>query len=550
MRAWRRALVISAVTFGTGCAPAATGVVAAPPPAAAPIVPSVDPSGEWEVRWDRTFTGWKPSLFEGTLSLQREGEAWRGKLAFRQSVVKPAFESLRIEGDHVDIVFRAQADKKEEGPLDIVLSGWIREGRLIGEMRWGNTIGWSPIGGRRFVLPRLVGKSVDAGLPAVDLAASGVDRAALDALLDHARTERSSAIVILKDGKVGTEVYREDYDGSPLVAMSASKSIVSLAVGMLVAEKKLDLDTRMDALFPEWKGLGPKGALTVRHLLTHTSGLDPTRAKFQTETIREHVLQSKLVYPPGARFQYNNNAVDFLAVVVGKVAGVPLDAYLETRLFQKVGIKGAFWKKDKEGTPLGAGELFIRPVDLAKLGQLMLDGGTWRGERILPAAWVDRTVAAGQSFQEDCGLLWWREGTFARALTEPVLGAWRDLGVDEAALQNARALLGKKYAERSEYAAAVAKTLGPAAFEKLDAALKHGDHLPFSASVSDGPVRGFSARGWLGQTLVVLPQTRVVAVRMRAPEKDDYEKDGGDKEDRNTYPAFSSDVARLFPVRE
>jgi CubicO group peptidase (beta-lactamase class C family) len=428
----------------------------------------------------------------------------------------------------------------EQGATEeLELAGFVREDRIVGEMRWGTTIPWTPAGARR--APRLVASRAPRSLPAVDLG-SALDASALRTLLDRAASERSSAIVIAKDGRIYVEAYREGYDGSPLVAMSASKSIVSLAVGLLVADGKLSLDTTMGSLFPEWRALGAKAGITVRHLLTHTSGLDPSRADFEKETIKDHALAAKLVFPPGTRFQYDNGGVDFLAVVVERAAGEPLDALLERRIFSKLDVVGAHWMKDSAGTPRGAGELFIRPVDLAKIGQLMLDGGAWHGEQIVPAEWVARSVDAGQTFEEDCGLLWWREGTFAHVLTEPVLAAWRDLGIDKPALDSARSLVGKKFAKRQPYAAAVGRALGDAAFAKLDAAIQKADHVPFAAMIADGPVRGFSARGWLGQVLVVLPSARVVAVRMRKPEDADYRKD---RPETATYPTFAEDVARL-----
>ena len=308
--------------LGTSCRPVAPSV-AAPPrsrAAASPqVAPALDPSGDWELRWDRTYTGWLPPIFEGTLSLHRDGARWTGQLGFVQSGLMPTFESLRLDGDRIDIVFHAPMAKNDDAQLE--LSGWIREGRLIGEIRWGR-IGWTPVGGRRIVLPQLTHAVVGHSFPSLDLGASGVDQTKLGALIHHAAIEHSSAVVIVKDGKIGVEVYREGDDGSPLVAMSASKSIVSLAVGMLIADGKLELDTRMDALFPEWKSLGPKAAITVRQLLTHTSGLDPSRADWSTESIREHALKAKLVFSPGTRFQYDNGAVDLLAVVFKQAAGV------------------------------------------------------------------------------------------------------------------------------------------------------------------------------------------------------------------------------------
>jgi CubicO group peptidase (beta-lactamase class C family) len=168
-------------------------------------------------------------------------------------------------------------------------------------------------------------------------------------------------------------------------------------------------------------------------------------ATLEADGFTAGALAAKLLFPPGTRFQYNNGAVDFLSVVVKQAAGIPLDEYLDQHLFRKIDAVGVHWWKDPEGAPHGAGELFIRPVDLAKIGQMMLDDGKWKGEEIVPADWVRQSVQAGQPFEEDCGLLWRREGAFAPVVNEAVLAGFRDLGIDEKNLSRMRGLVGKRF---------------------------------------------------------------------------------------------------------
>jgi hypothetical protein len=73
----------------------------------------------------------------------------------------------------------------------------------------------------------------------------------------------------------------------------------------------------------------------------------------------------------------------------------------------------------------------------------MLDGGRWKGEQLVPEEWVKQSVAAGQPYEEDCGMLWWREGAFSPVLNEAVLAGFHDLGIGDQDLSVARALVGK-----------------------------------------------------------------------------------------------------------
>ena len=380
--------------------------------------------------------------------------------------------------------------------------------------------------------------TVDHTLPRA--APAGLDPDAIDHILARAAAEHSSAIVIVKDGKIVVETYRDGYHGGPITAMSASKSIVSMAIGKLISDHKLALDTRVAELLPDWN-VPMKDAITIRQLLSHTSGLDPNRTDWKLETIIEHATKAKVIYEPGSRFQYNNDGVDLLAAIVKRVAGMPLDVYVEANIFEPLEIVGAHWGKDKAGTPRGAGELVIRPVDLAKLGQLMLDGGRWNGKQILPAEWVASSTEISQPFNADYGYLWWRDGDFADVLTEQVLAQWHDAGIGAEIIEHARPLVGKRFANATVYRKTLAIALGALDFATLTATIAKGDHVPLAYRAAIGPAHGFSARGWLGQYLVVIPGTRVVAVRMRASERGDYhhgpEHDG--------YESFPSDVWQM-----
>ena len=160
----------------------------------------------------------------------------------------------------------------------------------------------------------------------------------------------------------------------------------------------------------------------------------------------------------------------------------------------------------------------------------------------MPAEWLAQSAEAGQHFNEACGLLWWREGKFALELSQPVLDMWRDLRVPPAALAAGAPLVGRGFPDKDAYVTALKSAMGADAVKQITDASDHGDHIPLWAVIGDGPIVGVSARGWLGQLLVVLPKAHLVAVRMREAVPSDY----GEQGEKNGYPAFSEDVAKLF----
>ncbi len=160
-----------------------------------------------------------------------------------------------------------------------------------------------------------------------------------------------------------------------------------------------------------------RGAITVRDLLTMTSGLDP-ESPWDIDDIDARgepwvagVLRSPLVADPGAVFAYNNGASHLLSAMVTAAAGRHLDEVAAERLFAPLGIRAGSWPRDPQHLPVGYGGLHLAPRDLLRLGLLYLHGGRVDGERVVDAAWVQgaTTRRVGGSWPErtDYGHLWW-----------------------------------------------------------------------------------------------------------------------------------------------
>jgi CubicO group peptidase (beta-lactamase class C family) len=101
-----------------------------------------------------------------------------------------------------------------------------------------------------------------------------------------------------------------------------------------------------------------------------------------------------------------------MSEIVRKATGQHIDKYAETHLFGPLGIRDYHWKKTPTGHPDTEGGLYLEAEDLARIGQLYLDDGVWKGKRILPPGWakeatarhVDRVAANGPGY----GYQWWR----------------------------------------------------------------------------------------------------------------------------------------------
>ena len=134
--------------------------------------------------------------------------------------------------------------------------------------------------------------------------------------------------------------------------------------------------------------------MTVRHLLTHTMGLesgflfDSDRYQRPEKDWVKLSLSAPLAYEPGTHFTYSNSTIYLLSRIVRKATGRRMEEYLEEKLMKPLGIGEHAWEHDPDGETFGAAGLFLSAHDMAKFGLLYLNGGVYEGRRLLPEGWV------------------------------------------------------------------------------------------------------------------------------------------------------------------
>jgi CubicO group peptidase (beta-lactamase class C family) len=269
----------------------------------------------------------------------------------------------------------------------------------------------------------------------------GLDAAALDGLeaqFTGWREANLHAALIARNGKLVYERYfaGEDWNfGQDLGTVayhaglrhdlrSITKSVVSLLVGAARERGWLgDLDAPVFDFFPEHADLrtAEKAAITLRHLLTMSAGLawneelpysDPAnseRRMIDAPDPHRYVLAQPLARSPGAAWNYNGGLTALLAGILVRAAGRPLDALAQEWLFAPLGIADVEWNRLPDGTPNAASGLRLRPRDLLRIGQLVLDGGIGAGRRIVAPGWIaeSTTPRLGAFAGYFYGYHWW-----------------------------------------------------------------------------------------------------------------------------------------------
>ena len=284
---------------------------------------------------------------------------------------------------------------------------------------------------------------------------SGIDVRALergtDAHLAQADTSvpQLAAVRSLLVSVDGRTVLERHVDGGPdrtHHVYSVTKSVVSTLVGIAIAEGLIDgVDSTLGELLPGARdAMTPRVAgVTLRQLLTMTSGIadeadggapwDPS----QPDAVRT-ILASGSVQEPGRSWRYSNAATHLLTAVLAEATDGSVLDFARRVLFDPLGVRtrpayegtermqvlapspawspafrraGFAWATDRQGVHVGGLTLKLTATDLLRFGQLHLDGGRWRGEQLVPAAWVDEAVrpAALPTGDEALGYgyLWW-----------------------------------------------------------------------------------------------------------------------------------------------
>ncbi len=216
------------------------------------------------------------------------------------------------------------------------------------------------------------------------------------------------SVLILRNGAILCEAaFGAQRTDVPKHTFSACKSVVSLAIGLLCDDGILCTESSVAALFPEL--LTSTSArrlknLTVEHLLTMRSGI----AFSEPQSVAEchwlrTILNSSLLFEPGEEFHYNSFDTYLLSAIVCRLSGESLHAFLKRRLFDPLGISDILWERSEDNIEKGGWGLYIRPEDMAKLGQLVMNGGEWQGTRLISREYLAVALSPHVSPPTDLG---------------------------------------------------------------------------------------------------------------------------------------------------
>ncbi len=244
------------------------------------------------------------------------------------------------------------------------------------------------------------------GLPRSTPEAEGVGSAAILNFVEKLGTELGTphSMMLLVHGRVIAEGWWKPFaPEAQHMLFSVSKSFTSAAIGLLIGEGLIALDSRViELLAADAPAVisDNLAAMTVRDLLTMTSGHGSDTLEAIDRATRagdgnwaRAILAEPIVSVPGSTFVYNSGATYLLSAILTGITGQRVLDYLTPRLFAPLAIQDATWEQCPRGIDAGGWGLALTSEQIAAFGQLLLQRGLWRGEQILSADWVDEATS-------------------------------------------------------------------------------------------------------------------------------------------------------------
>ena len=234
------------------------------------------------------------------------------------------------------------------------------------------------------------------------------------------------AVIVIQKGVMVAEKYFNGGDRQTLVDVrSAGKSVTSLLFGMAHDQGALEsLDDPVEKYWPDTQG-SPIGPVRLADVLTMRTGLDADGNNPSSPGYEDHldeaddplsfVMSVPRAEQPGKQYRYNSLAAYVTGIVIGRATGSELGDFARKNLFEPLMIERWDWQKDRAGYTKGQGNLFLTATGFARIGEMVLNGGTYNGRQVVSSEWIQKSlkprfdISDGDPFASGYGYYWYHQ---------------------------------------------------------------------------------------------------------------------------------------------
>jgi CubicO group peptidase (beta-lactamase class C family) len=300
----------------------------------------------------------------------------------------------------------------------------------------------------------------------------------LNALCDTLAVHNTTGILIIRNDKIVLEWYAAGWNAAAKhgTASLAKALVGGMSLALALNDGRMQVDDPACKFIPEWRDDPQKSKITIRHLATHSSGIEDSElseqdiadAKNKGIIIKDKHMdipgwkgvfwrkdpdpftvsrdKAPVMFPPGTAYQYSNPGMAMLSyAITASYTGTKykdIRTLLWERIYKPIGINEKEWEigygktYDVNGLQLVAnwGGGSFTPRAVARIGRLMMNNGNWDGKQLINSKWVKRiTENAGTPLPDrddkqpspSCGLAWYNnfDGVWARAPRDLFLGS-------------------------------------------------------------------------------------------------------------------------------
>lgn len=225
-------------------------------------------------------------------------------------------------------------------------------------------------------------------------------------------------LLVIQNGKVIYQKYSNGASADKAYELaSGTKSFSGIAALAAKEDGIIDLDEKISDTITEWKNRNDRKDITVRQLLNLVSGVE---TKVLSVPTYAESINSNVSATPGTLFQYGPAPFQIFGEFMNrKLKGKTIEQYLTSRVLDPAGIKISTWRKGKDGQVLLPQGAQLTAANWARLGELVLNGGTIDGKKILDASDIE-ILFKGTTANPMYGLTWWLNRPIAADLRKSI----------------------------------------------------------------------------------------------------------------------------------
>jgi CubicO group peptidase (beta-lactamase class C family) len=244
-----------------------------------------------------------------------------------------------------------------------------------------------------------------------------------------------TSLIVISDNKLIAEHYFNGWEKDSVHSVqSVSKSITSLLIGKAVELGEINsVDEKIINILPELRTekMNPrKDSLSIEHYLTMSAGFEwsekyPPMDKrsslypiyHQKQDYIQYFFNQPLIHKPGKEFEYNSGLSMTLGAILQSKTSIELEEFAEKYLFKPLDVKydwhnSVIWENDENGLAHCGGGLYLRPIDMAKIGYMVYNKGAWNGKQIISEKWIAESTspkidANNSKKYRNYGYQWW-----------------------------------------------------------------------------------------------------------------------------------------------